>query len=216
MYIQAFRPPVLKTPPKSSPPSDGGRMDRGCKWPSRRIVTFQRWEVAGAVFFWLKSWKQRKKNWIQFRKRWWVLSVEILLDFGVSKNEEKKDPAQLLAFPPGLSRYLHTLLLIDNKHVSAEAVNTIPVNHLKYLTGVCLPSLPNAFVCFTNASFCWPPNWMIIKRWLYKWLSKGISSISHPIHCLHLFSGESPKQPGYLPQTPYKNVGFGESCQHFH
>ena len=54
------------------------------------------------------------------------------------------------------------------------------------------------------ASFCWPPNWMIIKQCVYKRLSKGISSISHPVHYLNLFSAEYPKHPG-----------FGESCQHF-
>ena len=102
MYIQTlvwFRPPVLKTPPKSSPPSDGGRMDRG-KWPSRRTFsernatgekrrwTFNVGRLQVAVFFGLNSWKQRNTNWIQFKKRWIGFECWDLAWFWRPKKEE--------------------------------------------------------------------------------------------------------------------------------
>lgn len=62
---------ALATPPKSSPPSDAGRMGRG-KCPSRTVserngseektVNLQRWEVAGGAFFGLNSLEATKQT----------------------------------------------------------------------------------------------------------------------------------------------------------
>lgn len=100
-----FRPPVaLATPPKSSPPSDGGRMAGGA---SDRVVgrfgkkrwTFNVGRLQVAVFFGLNSLEAKKHKLDPIQEEMMVLSVEILLDFGVLRTRNAGS-CTIVGFPP--------------------------------------------------------------------------------------------------------------------
>ena len=82
----------------------------------KKTVNLQRWEVAGGGFFlgWTVGSKETQTG-SNSRRDGWVLSVEILLDFGVLRRRNAGS-CTIVGFPP--PKFIkvppHTLLLIDN------------------------------------------------------------------------------------------------------